>query len=131
MSLIEIHESLPLIIVTFLQLIPVLNHVNIFESVVVGVYIVFVTTFTYVEYALVLSIEEENGWSPCLPVYIDILGHDALYHCITHIEIIEVVASVAHHYRLEISNPLTLVWKELIVKTLLSKTLVGIETHRL
>ena len=85
MSLIEIHESLPLVIVAFLQFIPVFDHVDVFETVVVGIDIVLVASLANIENSLVLAVEEEDGRTPCLPVDIDILSHDALYHCIAHI----------------------------------------------
>ena len=55
------------------------------ETVVVGIDIVLVASLANIENSLVLAVEEEDGRTPCLPVDIDILGHDALYHCIAHI----------------------------------------------
>ena len=111
---------------TFLQLVPVLYHVDILQFVIVVVDVVLVRTLADVQHARILSVDVDNGRTPCLPVQIDVAGHRTLDDSVAHKEVVEVVACIAQHETLEILQTRLLVGEELIVKALRTKTLVGI-----
>ena len=102
------------------------NHVDIFQTIIVGIDVVVVRALANVEHALVGSVEIDDGGFPSLPVDVGILSHHALDDSITHIETIEVVTGIAQHEALEVSQSRFLVGEEFVVETFRSETLVGI-----
>ena len=128
---IELLELVPVVYATFLQLIPVLDHVNILQPVVVGIDIILVTTFTDIEHSLVFAVDIDDGGTPSLPVEIHMLSHGTLDNRIPHIQIVEVVTRIAQRDTLEIGYSGSLIREELIFQTLGSEAFVGIDGQRL
>ena len=127
---IEILEGIQVIPRAFLQLVPVLEQVDVFQSVVVGVDIVFVGALTDVQHAAVFAVDIDDGRLPCLPVQVGILCHSALHDGISVVEIVEVVARVAEHEALEFRETGFLVGEEFVAEPFLAETLVGIDSQR-
>ena len=127
-------EGLEVIVViplALLQVPPVLNQVYVLQSVIVGVYIILVGPFPDIQHAFILPVDINDGWPPGLPVQIYMLCHDALADGIAHIEIVEVVAGIPQHDRLEVRQSRLLVWEEFVVEALGAEPFVGIEGQRL
>ena len=91
---IELLELVPVVFTTFLQLIPVLDHVNIFQSAVVGIDVILITAFSDIEHSLVFAVDIDDGGTPSLPVEVHMLRHGALDNRITHIQIVEIVTRI-------------------------------------
>ena len=95
MFLIERLEAVEMFPIAFFQFPSVFYHINILQSLIVGIDIIFVASFTDVEHTVVLSVDIDNGRTPCLPIKIDIGSHRPLDDSIAHVEIVEVVAGIA------------------------------------
>ena len=128
---IESLELVPVFIATFLQLIPVLDHVNIFQSAVVGIDVILITTFTDIEHTHVLAVDIDDGRTPSLPIKVHMLRHGTLDNGITHIQIVEIVTRITQGDAFEIGDSRSLVREELIFETFGSEALVGIDGQRL
>ena len=128
---VELLEAVVVVPVALFQFIPVFKHVDVFQSVVVGVHVVFVGALPDVEHSHVFTVQIDHGGPPCLPVEVNMLGHGALDDGIAHVEIVEVVAGVAEHNRLEVGDSRPLVGEKFIFKALGSEPLVGINGQRL
>ena len=92
-----------------------------------GIDVVLVRAFADVENAFINAIFEDDNRTPRLPVEVDVLTHGALDDGIAHQEIVEVVAGITQHQRLELRIARTLVREELVGQTFLAKAFVGID----
>ena len=131
MLLIERLEAVEMFPIAFFQLPSVFYHINILQALIVGIDIILVASFSDVEHTIVLSVDIDNGRTPCLPIEIDIGSHRPLDDSIAHVEIVEVVASITQCERLIIGDTRSLVREKLIFEALRTKSLVGINSHRL
>ena len=109
----------------------ILIQVNIFQSVIMGDNVVRIGTFTDIQDSPVIAIDIDDSRTPSLPVHIDMLCHGALGNGITHIDIVTIIACITEYYRLIVGKTRTLIGEELIVHIFLTKTLMGIDCHRL
>ena len=128
---VESLEPVVVLPVAFLQVPPVLYQVDVFEAVVVGIDIMLVGSLADVEHAVVLTVDIDDGGLPGLPVEVGMGGHRALDDGITHIEVVEVVAGIAEHDRLEIGQSGFLVGEEFVGEPFGAEPFVGVEGHRL
>ena len=85
MFVIEVFEGLVVVHGARFQFLVVLYHVNVLQSVVVGVDVVFVGALADVEHAFVLTVDVDDGGAPGLPVEVDVLGHGALDDGVAHV----------------------------------------------
>ena len=120
-------EGIQVFHVTFLEVIPVFNQIHIFKSVVVGIDVIFVATFSDVLNTFIDAVDIDNDWTPGLPVKICMRGHRALGNDVAHIEIVEVVAGIAEHNTLEFREAGLLIREELVTESLLTESLVGVD----
>ena len=131
MLVVEVFEGLVVVHGTLFQFPVVLYHVDVLQTIVVGVYVVLVGALTDVEHTFILTVDINDGGAPGLPVEVYVLGHGALDDGVAHVEVVEVVACITQHETLEVLQARLLVGEELVVETLLAKALVGIDGQRL
>ena len=124
-------EAAVLLPVARLQFMPVLDHVDVLQPAVVGVYVVLLRPLADVEHALVDAVLEDDGRTPGLPVEVGVGGHGALYDGIADEEEVAVAAAVAQDDGLEVGDARALVGEELILQPLRPEALVGIDVQRL
>ena len=65
---IEVHEIYVVIIGALLEKIPVFDHIDVLQAVVICVDVGRIAALADVEDALVCAVQEEDGGLPCLPV---------------------------------------------------------------
>ena len=125
--IVEGFEGIQVFHVTFLEVIPVFNQIHIFQSVVVGIDVIFVATFSDVLNTFIDAIDIDDDWTPGLPVKICMRSHRALGNDVAHIEIVEVVAGIAEHNTLEFREAGLLIREEFVTESLFAETLVGVD----
>ena len=108
-----------------------LHHVDVLKSfafiiLVVREDVVVVRAFAYVQHSLVLTVDKNHRWLPCLPVEVGILSHHALDDGVTHVESAKVVARVTQHEALKLCESRFLFREELILKTFCPEAFIGI-----
>ena len=116
--------------ITSFQFLPVLHHINIFQTVVIGIDIMVCASFPYVKHSHVFPIDINDCGAPCLPVQVYMLGHRTLNDGITHEQMVEVITGISQQNGLELIKSRLLVWKEFILKLFLAEPLVCIENER-
>ena len=120
-------EGIQVFHVTFLEVIPVFNQIHIFQSVVVGIDVIFVATFSDVLNTFIDAVDIDDDWTPGLPVKICMRGHRALGNDVAHIEIIKIVTGIAEHDTLEFREAGLLIREEFVTESLFAETLVGVD----
>ena len=131
MLIVECLELVQIVQAALLQVAPVLDEVNVFQAVIVCIDIVLVSPFADIEHAMIDAVDIDDSGLPRLPVKVGMGGHRTLGNGVSHVEVVEVVAGITEHERLEVRQPRLLVGEELVVEALGAKPLMGIEGHRL
>ena len=126
MLCIEVLKGIIVIPCTFLQFPPVFKHVDVLQTVVIGIYIILIAALTDIQHTHVFAVEIYDGGAVSLIVDVAMACGIELDDSISHKKIVEVIAGIAECQRLEIGNARTVFWEELIVETFLAKSLVGI-----
>ena len=122
--IIEILEFVQILIIAFLQVVPVFKQVDVLKSVVVRIDVIFVSAFPDIEHAVVFAVEVDDGWAPGLPVNIGMHTHMALHNGITHKKRVEVVSGITQRQRLEFCETWLLVREEFMGEPFRTETLV-------
>ena len=117
-------EQVVVVPVTGFQLPPVLEHVNILQSVIVGINVVFVASLSEIQHTLVNTININDSRHPCLPVKVAVFSHRPLYDGISHVQIVKVISCIPQTYRLEIVYSRFLLREEFVCESFCAESFV-------